>query len=192
MAAAAAAVRESVVMRHRVVGDALAATSVASLSLARQVHTTSAAFAGAGGHGDKAEAAAVGSGDAGAPMDEEFQAETKQLLDIVINSLYTDKEVFVRELVSNASDALEKARHFQATGGDMSDADVPFEIRITADEATRTLIIEDTGIGMTEDEMRLNLGTIARSGSKAFVNELSQGAASSGADLGSELVGLGG
>mmetsp|Transcript_9796 Transcript_9796/g.19287 ORF Transcript_9796/g.19287 Transcript_9796/m.19287 type:complete len:782 (-) Transcript_9796:138-2483(-) len=106
----------------------------------------------------------------------EFQAETRQLLDIVTHSLYTDKEVFLRELVSNASDALEKLRHLQ-TAGEISsdggdDAAIPLEIRITTDEAANTLTISDTGIGMTRDDMVSNLGTIARSGSKAFVQEM--------------------
>jgi len=106
----------------------------------------------------------------------EFQAETRQLLDIVTHSLYTDKEVFLRELVSNASDALEKLRHVQATGtisdGTTDQESIPLEIRITTDEAANTLTITDTGIGMTKDEMISNLGTIARSGSKAFVQEM--------------------
>eukprot|EP00577_Skeletonema_sp_RCC1716_P008251 CAMPEP_0113389614 /NCGR_PEP_ID=MMETSP0013_2-20120614/9721_1 /TAXON_ID=2843 ORGANISM="Skeletonema costatum, Strain 1716" /NCGR_SAMPLE_ID=MMETSP0013_2 /ASSEMBLY_ACC=CAM_ASM_000158 /LENGTH=746 /DNA_ID=CAMNT_0000272703 /DNA_START=80 /DNA_END=2320 /DNA_ORIENTATION=- /assembly_acc=CAM_ASM_000158 len=106
----------------------------------------------------------------------EFQAETRQLLDIVTHSLYTDKEVFLRELVSNASDALEKLRHVQATGtisGSGGDQEsIPLEIRITTDEASNTLTITDTGIGMTKEEMVSNLGTIARSGSKAFVHEM--------------------
>lgn len=109
------------------------------------------------------------------PKDEmEFQAETRQLLDIVTHSLYTDKEVFLRELVSNASDALEKLRHVQSTGelSGSSEKDAPLEIRITTDEATNTLTITDTGIGMTRDEMMSNLGTIARSGSKAFLEEM--------------------
>lgn len=108
----------------------------------------------------------------------EFQAETRQLLDIVTHSLYTDKEVFLRELVSNASDALEKLRHVQATGtlsgspsGEGEDS-VPLEIRIETDEASNTLTITDTGIGMNKEEMVNNLGTIARSGSKAFVREM--------------------
>ena len=114
------------------------------------------------------------------PKDElEFQAETKQLLDIVTHSLYTDKEVFLRELVSNASDALEKLRHVQATGtlsGSSTDGEdgsgSDLEIRITTDEASNTLTITDTGIGMSKEEMINNLGTIARSGSKAFINEM--------------------
>jgi len=117
---------------------------------------------------------------AAAPPKEEmeFQAETRQLLDIVTHSLYTDKEVFLRELVSNASDALEKLRHVQATGtlsgtgSGTSEDSVPLEIRITTDEAANTLTITDTGIGMNKAEMVSNLGTIARSGSKAFVNEM--------------------
>ena len=99
------------------------------------------------------------------PKDEmEFQAETRQLLDIVTHSLYTDKEVFLRELVSNASDALEKLRHVQATGtlsgsssaddsGEDKGENIPLEIRITTDEAGNTLTITDTGIGMSKEEM---------------------------------------
>lgn len=112
----------------------------------------------------------------------EFQAETRQLLDIVTHSLYTDKEVFLRELVSNASDALEKLRHVQVASGDsVVGADVPLEIRIETDELNGTLTITDTGIGLTHEEMVNNLGTIARSGSKAFVNEMSESAKTGGA-----------
>lgn len=103
-----------------------------------------------------------------------FQAETRQLLDIVTNSLYTDKEVFLRELISNASDALEKLRHFQSTGMDIHEPDVPLEILITVDKEAKTLTITDTGVGLSESEMMQNLGTIARSGSKAFVNEMKE------------------
>lgn len=125
-----------------------------------------------------ADSAATADAAALPPKDEmEFQAETRQLLDIVTHSLYTDKEVFLRELVSNASDALEKLRHVQATGtlsgGAAGDGnDVPLEIRITTDEEAGTLTITDTGIGMDREEMVANLGTIARSGSKAFVKEM--------------------
>jgi len=103
----------------------------------------------------------------------DFQAETKQLLDIVTHSLYTDKEVFLRELVSNASDALEKLRHVRATSTVETnvDADVPLEIRITTNEEDRTITITDTGIGLSRQEMMDNLGTIARSGSKSFLKE---------------------
>jgi TNF receptor-associated protein 1 len=105
----------------------------------------------------------------------EFQAETRQLLDIVTNSLYTDKDVFLRELVSNASDSLEKLRHVQAANlGTILDPDTALEIRIELDEVTSSITITDTGIGMTKEEMISNLGTIARSGSKNFVKELSR------------------
>ena len=108
-----------------------------------------------------------------------FQAETRQLLDIVTHSLYTDKEVFLRELVSNASDALEKLRHLQVANIEghavcVDDTHVPLEIRIETDELNQTLTITDTGIGLTREDMISNLGTIAKSGSKAFLNEISK------------------
>ncbi len=100
----------------------------------------------------------------------EFQAEVKQVLDLVINSLYTDKEVFIRELVSNASDALEKLRYIQLTEKEVYDEELPLEITITTDDKENTITIEDHGIGMTRDDLTQNLGTIAHSGSKAFLN----------------------
>ncbi|KAF9125923.1 TNF receptor-associated protein 1, mitochondrial [Mortierella sp. 14UC] len=100
-----------------------------------------------------------------------FQAETRKLLDIVTHSLYSEKEVFVRELVSNASDALEKLRHSQLTDASL-DSGKPMEIHISVDEAKNTFTIQDFGIGMTEEEAISNLGTIARSGSKAFLENL--------------------
>ncbi len=106
----------------------------------------------------------------------EFQAEVKQVLDIVINSLYTDKEVFIRELVSNASDALEKLRYLQQTETDIYDEELPLEISILTNEEDNTITIEDHGIGMTRDELVENLGTIAHSGSKVFLNAVKQGA----------------
>lgn len=113
----------------------------------------------------------------------EFQAETRKLLDIVTNSIYTDKEVFLRELISNASDALEKYRYKQVLGevADGSNASSggatetqPLEINIITDSTARTLTIMDNGIGMTKDELISNLGTIARSGSKQFVQQLKE------------------
>lgn len=105
----------------------------------------------------------------------EFQAETRQLLDIVTNALYTDKDVFLRELVSNASDSLEKLRHLQASNQvEADDSALPLEIRIDIDEVTSTITISDTGVGMTRDELISNLGTIARSGSKNFMQQLQQ------------------
>jgi hypothetical protein len=106
----------------------------------------------------------------------QFQAETRQLLDIVTHSLYTEKEVFLRELVSNASDALEKLRHLQVAnveGMEVAASDAPLEIRIETDEANQTLTITDTGVGLTKQDMISNLGTIAKSGSRAFLNEIS-------------------
>ena len=103
----------------------------------------------------------------------EFKAEAKKLLDIVAKSLYTDKEVFVRELISNSSDALEKLRFFQATGkiNAVRDDGTPLELKVAMDKDARTFTITDTGIGMTKEEMIENLGTIARSGSLEFLNK---------------------
>lgn len=98
-----------------------------------------------------------------------FQAETRRILDIVANSLYTDKEVFLREIISNASDALEKARYLQLTNEELVESDKPLELKIYTNERENTLIIQDSGIGMTKEELIENLGTIARSGTKAFV-----------------------
>ncbi|KAJ8984874.1 hypothetical protein NQ317_002713 [Molorchus minor] len=106
----------------------------------------------------------------------EFHAETRMLLDIVARSLYSDKEVFIRELISNASDALEKLRYMTISGGEevekLKDLDRPLEIHISTDKHKRTLTIQDTGIGMTKSELISNLGVIAKSGSKAFIEEL--------------------
>ena len=106
----------------------------------------------------------------------EFQAETKKLLDIVINSLYTERDVFIRELISNSADALEKMRHESLTRDGIFDDHVPLEITIDIDEDKKILTITDTGIGMTEDEMVHNLGTIAHSGSNTFLTELAEAA----------------
>ncbi|XP_046325798.2 heat shock protein 75 kDa, mitochondrial-like [Haliotis rufescens] len=102
----------------------------------------------------------------------EFQAETRQLLDIVAKSLYSEKEVFIRELISNASDALEKLRYVQLSGSEVSGAGTPLEIHIATDESKKTFTIQDTGIGLTKEELIDNLGTIAKSGSKAFIEQL--------------------
>ena len=110
------------------------------------------------------------------PQKFEFQAEIKQLLDIVIHSLYTEKEIFVRELVSNASDALEKLRHTQLTEKEIYDDKLELEINVTTDDKAKTITIQDFGIGMTRAELVENLGTIAHSGSKAFLKALGEGA----------------
>lgn len=106
----------------------------------------------------------------------EFQAETKKLLDIVINSLYTERDVFIRELISNAADALEKFRHESLTATDVFDGHVPLEISIELDDKNATLSITDTGIGMTRAELEHNLGTIAHSGSNTFLSQLAEAA----------------
>jgi hypothetical protein len=108
------------------------------------------------------------------PQTFEFQAEIKQLLDIVIHSLYTEKEIFVRELVSNASDALEKLRHLQLTEKEIFDDKLDLEINITTDDKAKTFTIQDFGVGMTRAELIENLGTIAHSGSKAFLKALGE------------------
>ena len=99
-----------------------------------------------------------------------FKAETKQLLNILIHSLYKEREVFLRELLSNASDALNRLRFEMVTNQNVLDSTAELGIRITADKDTRMLTIEDTGIGMTRDEMIENLGTIAQSGARKFLD----------------------
>ncbi|MFI5336715.1 MAG: molecular chaperone HtpG [Opitutales bacterium] len=111
------------------------------------------------------------------PQKFEFQAEIKQLLDIVIHSLYTEKEIFVRELVSNASDALEKLRHLQITEKEVQDDNLPLEINITTDDKAKTVTFQDFGLGMTRAELIENLGTIAHSGSKAFLQAIGEAGA---------------
>ncbi len=124
------------------------------------------------------------------PQKFEFQAEIKQLLDIVIHSLYTEKEIFVRELVSNASDALEKLRHTQLTEKEIQDSAAELEITVTTDDQAKTITIQDTGIGMTRDELVKNLGTIAHSGSKAFLKALGEGGAKNSNLIGQFGVGF--
>jgi molecular chaperone HtpG len=106
----------------------------------------------------------------------EFQAEVKKLLDIVIHSLYTERDIFIRELISNAADALEKFRHQSLLEEEVFDSHVPLEITIDVDEENHTLTIADTGIGMTREELEANLGTIAHSGSNTFLAELAEAA----------------
>ncbi|QET01010.1 molecular chaperone HtpG [Cupriavidus pauculus] len=102
-----------------------------------------------------------------------FQAEVKQLLHLMIHSLYSNKEIFLRELVSNASDATDKLRFEAIANPSLLENDADLAIRIEADAATRTLRITDNGIGMSRDEAIRNLGTIARSGTKEFFQQLS-------------------
>ncbi len=104
-----------------------------------------------------------------------FKAEVKQLLDIVIHSLYTDKEIFIRELISNASDALEKLRHTQLTEKEIYDDTLSLEINVNTDDKAKTITFQDFGIGMTREELVQNLGTIAHSGTKAFLQAIESG-----------------
>ncbi len=119
-----------------------------------------------------------------------FQAEVRQLLDIVINSLYTDREIFIRELVSNAADSLEKLRHLRLTETAVYQPGEDPRIEITADKEAKTVTITDYGIGMTREELVQNLGTIAHSGTKAFLQNLEAGAAAAGNVIGRFGVGF--
>jgi len=106
----------------------------------------------------------------------EFQAEVSRILDIVVNSLYQNKDVFLRELISNASDALDKMRFISITKPEMLADKGELEIRISYDADAKTLTITDSGIGMTKQELIENLGTVARSGTTLFMDKLSEGA----------------
>ncbi len=101
----------------------------------------------------------------------DFKAESKRLLDMMINSIYTNKEIFLRELISNASDAIDKIYYKELTDDSVTFDKDKYFIKITADKENRLLKISDNGIGMTKDELEDNLGTIAKSGSLAFKNE---------------------
>jgi TNF receptor-associated protein 1 len=105
----------------------------------------------------------------------EFQAEVKKILDIVINSLYTEREIFLRELISNSADALERFRHQSLTSKDVADPDLPLEISVTVDKDKQVLTITDTGIGMDRGELEANLGTIAHSGTRSFLSQIAEG-----------------
>jgi molecular chaperone HtpG len=105
----------------------------------------------------------------------QFQAETKQLLNLMIHSLYTNKEIFLRELISNASDAIDRLRFETLTNPTLLDGEDKFEIRLEADENQRTLSISDTGIGMSREEVIANIGTIARSGTRELRERIKEG-----------------
>ena len=103
-----------------------------------------------------------------------FKAETRQLLDILIHSLYTEREIFLRELISNASDALTRMDFEMLTNREVLDPDAELAIRITANKEEKTLTITDSGIGMTSEELVENLGTIAHSGARDFVKAVAE------------------
>ncbi|KAL8442880.1 hypothetical protein Emed_007095 [Eimeria media] len=121
-------------------------------------------------------------GSEGTTERHEFKAETQKLLQIVTHSLYTDKEVFIRELISNAADALEKLRFLQTTQQQGVHQEGELRVILKADPSSKTLTIEDTGVGMTRKELMENLGTIARSGSLEFLK-------TAGPDAGKDIIG---
>lgn len=102
----------------------------------------------------------------------EFQAETKQLLDLMIHSIYTNREIFLRELISNGSDAIDKLHYEALTNRDLLEGDTEFSIRLAIDKDKKTLTVADNGIGMDKEDIKANIGTIARSGTKAFLERL--------------------
>ena len=102
----------------------------------------------------------------------QFKSESKRLLDLMIHSIYTHKEIFIRELISNASDAMDKMYYKALTTDKLKFNKDDYKIKITIDKDNRTLTISDTGIGMTKEELDKNLGTIAKSGSLSFKEEI--------------------
>merc|ERR1719266_1919515 len=104
----------------------------------------------------------------------EFQAEVSRLMEIIIHSLYTQRDIFLRELISNAGDALDKIRYKSLLNKDILGDTTDLEIRIRADREANTLTITDTGVGMTKKELTENLGTVARSGTAAFLDAFSK------------------
>ena len=113
----------------------------------------------------------------------EFKTEVQQLLDLVIHSLYSNKDIFLRELISNGSDAIDRLRFEALSNKELIKDDPEFRIKLFVDNEAKTLRIEDNGIGMTRDELEENIGTIARSGTRQFMEELKKGKAKASPEL---------
>ena len=107
-------------------------------------------------------------------MSNKFEADTGKILDIVINSLYSEREIFLRELVSNASDALDKRKYLGLTNKKINNSSAAAEIKLEVNSKEKTLTISDNGIGMNEEDLKSSLGTIARSGTKAFLEQMAE------------------
>ena len=113
----------------------------------------------------------------------EFKTEVQQLLDLVIHSLYSNKDIFLRELISNGSDAIDRLRFEALSNKELIKDDPEFRIKLFIDNEAKTLRIEDNGIGMTKEELEDNIGTIARSGTRQFMEELKKGKAKANPEL---------
>jgi len=124
------------------------------------------------------------------PSKHAFQAETRQVLQLMINSMYSNKEIFLRELISNASDALDRLRFDSLKNAELLEGDSELRIRIEVDKEAGTLTIQDNGIGMTEEEVMSNIGTIAKSGTKQFLEQLADDEKASASLIGQFGVGF--
>ena len=117
-----------------------------------------------------------------------FKTEVQQLLDLVIHSLYSKKEIYLRELISNASDAMDRRKFEALTDSSLMSEDVEMKIKITPDKEARTIVISDTGIGMNAEEIEQNIGTIASSGTKSFMAAMAEKGDAGDVDISVSLV----